>query len=112
MSDTMARRVNLYDCTDQSGIYEFDRNGTHMLVGVEAWRLHGWSVGTHMLVDAEKWAAKNAEIERLRERIEGLVAALPEIAKGKGAFDRDQLKHASNVIEETIDIALRALEGK
>jgi hypothetical protein len=65
----MARRVDLYDCTDQSGIYEFDRNGTHMLVGVEAWRLHGWSVGTHILVEAEKWAARNAEIERLRSEL-------------------------------------------
>jgi hypothetical protein len=66
MSDTMARRVNLYDCADRSGIFEFDPNGTHMLVGVEAWKRDGWSVGTHILVDVEKWAAKNAEIERLR----------------------------------------------
>jgi hypothetical protein len=58
----------------------------------------------------EKKAAD--EIERLRERIEWLVAALLEIVEGKGAFDRYQLKHASNVIEETIDIARRALEGK
>jgi hypothetical protein len=75
----MARRVDLYDCTDQSGIYEFDRNGTHMLVGIEAWRLHGWSVGTHILVEVEKWAARNAEIERLRERIAELEDAMESV---------------------------------
>jgi hypothetical protein len=52
------------------------------------------------------------ELAEKDRRIEELVAALLEIIESKGAFDRDPLKHASNVIEETIDIARRALEGK
>lgn len=38
-----------------------------------------------------------------------LVGALQEIAKGEGAFSRDQLKHATNSIESMKLIALRAL---
>ena len=44
-----------------------------------------------------------AENKRLR-------AALEEIAKGEGAFSRDRLEHATNVIENAIDLAKQALK--
>jgi hypothetical protein len=48
-------------------------------------------VGTHILVDAEKWAAKNAEIERLREaliRAEEQVGDLIDDAAAGDPLDR------------------------
>ena len=53
------------------------------------------------------------ELERqnaaLRKRADRLEAALEEILKGEGAFSRDQLEHAINVIESVKGIARRAL---
>jgi len=51
------------------------------------------------------------EIERLRERVAYLEAALKEITRGKGAFDRDPLEHAYNAIADMKIIAKRALTG-
>jgi DNA repair exonuclease SbcCD ATPase subunit len=68
---------------------------------------------------------QDAEIERLREALaksceEGrdemydcgynrLRAALEEIAKGEGRYSKDPLTHASNTIEDMIEIAREAL---
>ena len=43
-------------------------------------------------------------------KISYLADALEEIAKGEGAFSRDRLEHATNVIENAIDIAIEALK--
>jgi hypothetical protein len=45
-------------------------------------------------------------------RITQLEAALREIAKGEGAFSRDQLTHAENCIDNMKSIAQEALQGK
>lgn len=46
---------------------------------------------------------------RLIDQTDGLVAALLEIAKGEGAFNRDPIKHAENTIDSMKAIARRAL---
>ena len=38
------------------------------------------------------------------------VAALEEIAKGEGAYSRDQLTHANNTIENMLSIAEKAIK--
>lgn len=53
--------------------------------------------------------AKDAEIARLRAANAGLLAALEEIAKGKGEFSRDQLIHASNTINAMKELARDAI---
>lgn len=45
------------------------------------------------------------------DRIAYLEAALREIAQGRGAFSRDQLTFAANVIRESKQIAQDALDG-
>jgi|GEM_PF-7034796 len=47
-----------------------------------------------------------------KQRIAELEAALREIAKGEGAFSRDQLTHAENCIDNMKSIAQEALQGK
>jgi hypothetical protein len=44
-------------------------------------------------------------------RVQGLVDALEQIKKGEGAFSRDPLEHAGNVIEESRRLATEALEA-
>jgi hypothetical protein len=54
-------------------------------------------VGTHILVDVEKWAAKDAEIEWLRERIEELdqsLVALDEHQADKHFITEEQIDRA------------------
>ncbi len=58
---------------------------------------------------------KNETIEKWEKRFK-LIAAAPEmlkalieISEGKGAYDTDPLKHASNVIEESKRIALETI---
>lgn len=41
--------------------------------------------------------------------IEGLLAALEEIAEGKGAYSRDQLEHCTNAVESMKEIAKEAI---
>ena len=48
--------------------------------------------------------------ETLSQEIKRLLEALTEIAKGKGRFAIDQLKHASNTIEDMQEIANEALK--
>lgn len=48
-------------------------------------------------------------IEALYERNIALLNALKEIAEGKGAFSRDHLTHASNVIDNMKGIAEKAI---
>lgn len=52
--------------------------------------------------DPEPWAL-------LLAAAPALLAALEQIAKGEGAFSRDPLEHASNVIEEAKAIASAAI---
>ena len=42
---------------------------------------------------------------------EPLLAALKEIAKGEGKFNRDPLTHANNTIENMINIAQDAIKA-
>lgn len=49
------------------------------------------------------------EIARLQVQVEKARDALKEIGKGEGAFSRDPLTHASNAIENMVNIARRAL---
>lgn len=52
-----------------------------------------------------------ATIDRLQREKRDLRAALEDIAKGNGAFSRDQYTFACNVIENMKSIATRALAG-
>lgn len=52
-----------------------------------------------------------AAIDRLQNEKRDLRAALEDIAKGNGAFSRDQYTFACNVIENMKSIAARALAG-
>ena len=54
----------------------------------------------------------NTENAVLKEENTRLRAALAEIEEGKGPYSRDQLTHASNVIESMKAIAHAALEPK
>lgn len=47
--------------------------------------------------------------QALQRQVEGLRAALEQIAKGEGTFSRDLLTHAENVIEEAKATARAAL---
>ena len=49
---------------------------------------------------------------KLSTEVERLKAALVEIAKGDGAFNRDRLTHADNCIENMKSIALAAMRSK
>jgi hypothetical protein len=72
-------------------------------------------------VETQKWVdrdydsterAENAE-ERLdaeRAKVAALREALQQIAKGEGPFSRDPLTFASNVVQESINIARSALD--
>lgn len=56
-------------------------------------------------------SAVDGEFTNSLERENGdMLAALKEIAKGEGAFSRDQLTFASNVIENTKRIAEEAIK--
>lgn len=50
-------------------------------------------------------------IHQVIEQVTRMRAALQEITKGAGAFNRDPLKHADNCIESMKSIATGALEG-
>ena len=50
-----------------------------------------------------------AEVRRLQEENAELLAALKEIAKMEGAYSRDPLTHAENVIENLTNIANKAI---
>lgn len=56
-----------------------------------------------------KWNKRADTAPALSKRVEELERALQEIAKGEGAFNRDPLKHAENVIEHMRSVAERAL---
>ncbi len=49
------------------------------------------------------------KIERLSSEGAVMREALKEIAKGEGRYDMDQLKHASNTIEDMVHLANNAL---
>ena len=57
----------------------------------------------------EAWVALSESFELRAARCSKLEAALREIAKGEGAFSRDQLTHATNCVESMKDIASCAL---
>jgi hypothetical protein len=61
-----------------------------------------YDIRTEFRYEDDPHGAACHEIERLR-------AALKEIKKGEGPFDRDPLLHAGNVIEDMKEIASRAL---
>lgn len=50
--------------------------------------------------------------EAAEARVRALVAALTQITKGEGRFSRDPLTHASNTIEDMIQLAERALAAE
>ena len=52
-----------------------------------------------------------AALQMIAEEVERLKAAMTEIAKGDGAFNRDRLTHADNCIENMKSIADAALAG-
>ena len=56
-------------------------------------------------------AALQNLLDKREDESTRLRASLEEITLGRGRFDRDQLKHASNAIEDMKDIALAALEA-
>ena len=56
--------------------------------------------------------AEHSELIRLRAEIDKLRAALTEIARGEGAYNRDPLTHASNTIDSMKALAATALEEK
>ena len=56
--------------------------------------------------EATELANKIIELEAENKRLRD---ALEKIAKGEGAFSRDRLEHATNVIENAIDLAKQAL---
>lgn len=53
---------------------------------------------------------KDKALAELTERYIGLIEALKEISQGAGRYDTDQLKHASNTIEDMKQLALEALK--
>ena len=55
------------------------------------------------------FAIEQAECVRLKAINADLLEALQDIAKGEGPYSRDQLKHAENVIEQSISIAEAAI---
>ena len=66
-------------------------------------------VGGHCiarLIDSTEATPANA---RLMIAAPGLLKALEEIAKGEGAFSRDPLTHAENVIEHAKETARAAI---
>lgn len=67
-----------------------------------------WEVGTmSVYAKAEDlWIARASRLAGLCREMEG---ALREIAKGEGAFSRDQLEHATNCIESMKRLAVNAL---
>lgn len=54
-------------------------------------------------------SAREWERARLIAAAPTMLEALQEIAKGEGAFSRDQLKHAANVIDNSIALARAAI---
>jgi len=70
-------------------------------------KVNGEWVKTH-----ERMADPAGEIQRLRAERDRYEKALKEIAKGEGAFSRDPLKHAENVINNSLTIAETALSAK
>ena len=56
------------------------------------------------------WDETGKRIAKLEAENKRLRDALKEIAKGEGAFSRDRLEHATNVIENAIDLAKQALK--
>ena len=55
-------------------------------------------------------AYERTEITNLKKAVKRYEDALREIAEGKGAFSRDPLTHAGNVIENLVAIAEEALD--
>ena len=50
-----------------------------------------------------------SERDRLKAINDDLMAALKQIAEGKGAYNRDPLEHASNTIDEAVATARAAI---
>lgn len=49
------------------------------------------------------------EVASLRESLDELLEALEEVAKAEGAYNRDPLTHAENVIENMVAVAQAAI---
>lgn len=82
---------------DSSGIHIID-----MCTGEKLYRLHD----THLNF-AEWWVDDH---NKLVAKLEMCETALREITKGRGAYSRDQLTHASNTIEDLKGLAQAALD--
>lgn len=65
--------------------------------------------GFNMDTTSQQLIKQDAEIQRLKEVNGQLVEALKEITKAEGAYSRDQLIHANNVINNMKSIAAQAL---
>lgn len=53
---------------------------------------------------------ENIKDEEAKKRLANTLDALREIAKGEGRYNMDQLKHASNTIEDMKGLALLAIK--
>lgn len=71
-------------------------------------RLRAQDMGRmEMLRALEEAATRIEELERERDELR---KALQAISRGEGRFSRDPLTHASNTIEDMIDLANAALK--
>jgi hypothetical protein len=60
----------------------------------------------------QRWNALSEELGEVLFERDTLRAALDEIAKGEGRYNRDPLTHASNTIEDMQALAIAALRGE
>ena len=61
---------------------------------------------------ANRTAIRQCECEKIAAENKRLKAALTEITRGEGSFSSDPLTHASNTIDNLIEIAQKALESE
>lgn len=75
--------------------------------------LSGWNLSQFELIKTfiDMLDRANDLINTFSDSTRYLMGALKEIAKREGAFSRDRLQHANNVIENMAGIAERALDG-
>lgn len=78
----------------------------------ETWKKEVRAFTTLQDAYMEGAAEKEAEMRALAKENRKLREALREITEGKGRYNRDQLIHASNTIEDMKEIATNALLAK
>ena len=78
-------------------------------VDVDEWRVGVGLLRKHTMAFIKVLRICRQERDRLKAINDELLTALERIAEGKGAYNRDPLEHASNVIDEAKAIACVAL---